>query len=202
MASFKLSIADPKTGKCFKKEVKDEEANHFLGLNIGESVKGEVMGMTGFEFTLTGGSDYCGFPMRRGIQGTRKKITILKGVGFRGKDKGIYRRKTVCGHKIHDKITQINLSVTKIGAGGLAAQCGDSAPAEGSTESKEVPKEDAKAKPATAKEEKKETPAKEEQKAPPKEEKKPAAESKEETTEAKKPVDTPKAEEKPKEEKK
>ena len=38
MASFKLTIADPKTGKCYQKEVKDAEASQFMGLNIGEIV--------------------------------------------------------------------------------------------------------------------------------------------------------------------
>ena len=33
-------------------------------------------GIDGYEFLITGGTDYCGFPMRRGILGIRKKITI------------------------------------------------------------------------------------------------------------------------------
>ena len=116
MASFKLCISDPQTGKTFQKEVKDNLAKPFVGLNIGETIKGESFEVPGFEFQLTGGSDYCGFPMRRGILGTRKKMTILGGIGFRGAGKGIKRRKTVCGHKVHEKISQINLKVTKPGA--------------------------------------------------------------------------------------
>ena len=116
MASFKLCISDPQTGKTFQKEVKDDLAKTFVGLNIGETIKGESFEVPGFEFQLTGGSDYCGFPMRRGILGTRKKMTILGGIGFRGAGKGIKRRKTVCGHKVHEKISQINLKVTKPGA--------------------------------------------------------------------------------------
>jgi small subunit ribosomal protein S6e len=76
--------------------------------------------MSGYEFLITGGSDYCGFPMRRGILGARKKITLLGGVGFAGDAKGIKRRKTVCGHKIHDRISQINLKVLKQGSKPLA----------------------------------------------------------------------------------
>lgn len=118
MASFKLNIADPKTGKCFQKEVKDQQVAQFIGLNIGEQIKGDVFDMPGYEFLITGGSDYCGFPMRKGILGVRKKITLLGGVGFRARktEKGIKRRKTVCGHKIHEKIVQINLKVTKEGS--------------------------------------------------------------------------------------
>ena len=115
MASFKLCIADPKTGKAYQKEVKDEEAAPFLGLNIGEKINGDVFSMPGYEFTVTGGADYCGFPMRHGILGLRKKIYSYGGVGFPGLKKGQKARKTVCGHKIHDKITQIDLKITKEG---------------------------------------------------------------------------------------
>ena len=120
MASFKLNIADAKTGKCYKKEVKDQQASPFMGLKISESIKGDAFDMPGYEFVLTGGSDYCGFPMRRGILGIRKKISLLGGVGFKGAEKGIKRRKTVCGHKISDQIVQVNLKVTKEGSKKLA----------------------------------------------------------------------------------
>ncbi|MBI2576165.1 30S ribosomal protein S6e [Candidatus Woesearchaeota archaeon] len=116
MASFKLCIAEPSTGKTFQKEVKDAEAQGFLGLNIGEKVQGGPIGMEGYEFSISGGSDFCGFPMRRGILGVRKKITAYGGIGFPHLKKGMRKRKTVCGHKINDKISQINLKVLKVGA--------------------------------------------------------------------------------------
>lgn len=120
MASFKLNISEPKTKKSYQREVKDKEAAVFLGMKIKETVHGESFGLSGYEFEITGGSDYCGFPMRRGILGIRKKISLLGGVGFKGGEKGMRKRKTVCGHKIHDKIVQINLKVTKDGAKPLA----------------------------------------------------------------------------------
>lgn len=116
MASFKLCISDPSSGKSYQKEAKDSLASPFIGLNIGEAIKGDSIGIAGYEFQITGGSDYCGFPMRKGILGTRKKIAIYGGVGFRGDAKGIKKRKTVCGHKIHEKTSQINLKVTKEGS--------------------------------------------------------------------------------------
>ena len=116
MANFKLCISDPSTGKTFQKEVKDNFASPFMGLNVGETIKGDSFEFNGYEFQITGGSDYCGFPMRKGILGLRKKIAIYGGIGFRGEGKGIKRRKTVCGHKIHEKISQINLKVLKQGA--------------------------------------------------------------------------------------
>ncbi len=139
MASFKLCISDA-TGKTFQKEVKDNMARTFLGLNIGETVKGDSFELNGYELQITGGSDYCGFPMRRGILGQRKKIAIYGGVGFRGDAKGIKKRKTVCGHKIHERISQINLKVTKPGAKKLAEIFGipEEAKKEEKSEKKEI----------------------------------------------------------------
>ena len=116
MAAFKLCISDPSSGKTFQREVKDSLAGPFIGLNIGETIKGDLFDMGGYELKITGGSDDSGFPMRKGILGLRKKITILGGVGFRGGAKGIKRRKTVCGHKIHERVSQINLKVIKQGS--------------------------------------------------------------------------------------
>lgn len=151
MASFKLCISDPSSGKTFQKEVKDSMASPFIGLNIGETVKGDSIELTGYEFQITGGSDYCGFPMRKGILGLRKKIAIYGGVGFKGEGKGIKRRKTVCGHKIHERISQINLKAVKQGAKKLNEIFG--APEEPKKEeANETKKEEAKAPKAEEKE--------------------------------------------------
>ena len=115
MTGFKLTIGEPSTGRTFQREVKDEQAKVFLNLNIGDKTSGDSFGFPSYEFLITGGSDYCGFPMRKGILGLRKSLTIMGGVGFKGVEKGINKRKTVCGHKIHDKIAQINLKIIKAG---------------------------------------------------------------------------------------
>ena len=143
MVSFKLCISDPSSGKTFQREIKDNMARPFIGMNIGETVKGDSFEFNGYEFQLTGGSDYCGFPMRKGILGLRKSLTIYGGIGFRGDAKGIKIRKTICGHKIHERISQINLKVTKQGAKKLA-------------EIFSVPEESKKEEKTEAKEEKKE----------------------------------------------
>ena len=171
MASFKLCISDPSTGKTFQKEVKDNNASPFMGLNIGENIKGDSFELNGYEFLITGGSDYCGFPMRKGILGLRKSLTVYGGVGFRGDAKGIKRRKTVCGHKIHERISQINLKVVKQGPKKLAEILGKS---EEKQEAKEAREE------AKPKEERKEHKAEEkkEEKAAAKEHKKEAKEHK------------------------
>jgi small subunit ribosomal protein S6e len=127
MVEFKLVIGT-KNGKTYQKEIKSPEADALLKKNIGENIKGDELGFSGYEFLITGGSDKCGFPMRKGIQQPRKMVLIGKGVGFSGnkrplgkkktlrKQKGLVRRRTVCGEMITKIIRQVNLKVVKEGA--------------------------------------------------------------------------------------
>jgi small subunit ribosomal protein S6e len=114
---FKLNISDPKTGKTHKKFVKDDECKPLLNKKVGEDISGAGLGLAGYEFTITGGSDFCGFPMRRDVDGTmRKKLLITKGIGIRNKEHGLRRRKNVAGNTIYAKTSQVNLMVKKHGS--------------------------------------------------------------------------------------
>lgn len=116
MAEFKLVISDPKTGLTVQKEAKEQAAQRFIGLKITDKVKGETIDLQGYEFEITGGSDYCGFPMRKDVQGTgRKKIMAVSGIGIKRLEKGIKQRKTVCGNIIHARTAQINLKILQEG---------------------------------------------------------------------------------------
>jgi len=169
MVSFKVVIGT-KQGKCFQREVGEPDANSFIGKKVGETISGDLIGLKGYEFEITGGSDHCGFPMRKDIAGgNRKRVLTVKDIGVKKKAKGIRRRKTVCGNTIHQKISQINLKVLKEGAEKLGAE---EAPKEGekpkaetkpAAEKKEAPKEEAK--PAEKKEAKPAEAPKEEAKA-------------------------------------
>lgn len=122
MVGFKLVIST-KDGKSVQKEVKDLEARGLVGKKIGDVIKGELLGLAGSEFQITGGSDYCGFPMRKDVPGTaRKRILAVKGIGIKKKAKGIRQRKTVCGNTIHPRISQVNLKVLKEGAVKIKAE--------------------------------------------------------------------------------
>lgn len=115
MASFKLVIGD-KSGKCKQVEVKDDNAKIFMGKKLGDKIKGEAIDMPGYEFEISGGADYCGFPMRKDVEGpVRKQLMIVKGIGIKKSDNGNRYRRTVCGNTIHDKITQISLKILKSG---------------------------------------------------------------------------------------
>ncbi|MCC7574408.1 30S ribosomal protein S6e [Candidatus Woesearchaeota archaeon] len=116
MVEFKLNIGDPVSKKTLKKDVKDAEAEAFIGKKIGESIKGDSFGLPGYEFVITGGSDYAGFPMRKDVLGgNRKKILIVKGIGIRKNEDGRKARRTVAGNTVITKTVQINLKVTKQG---------------------------------------------------------------------------------------
>ena len=120
MVSFKL-VFGLKNGRCVQKEIQDATAKTLFGKQIGDSIIGDTIGFAGYEFKITGGSDYCGFPMRKDVTGFgRKKILAVHGVGIHKKAQGIRQKKTVCGNGIHPKIAQINMKVLKEGAQPLA----------------------------------------------------------------------------------
>lgn len=121
MAEYKVVIST-KDGKSYQKELKSPEADALSKKKIGDKISGDSMGLPGYEFEITGGSDKCGFPMRKGVQAARKIVFIGKGVGFCGKNrnkktqKGLKKRRTVCGEKITSIIRQVNLKVLQEGA--------------------------------------------------------------------------------------
>jgi len=112
---FKIVLSDPKARKAYQKDV-DENASGLMGKKIGESVKGDGFGLTGYEVEVTGGSDKEGFPMRKDVEGIgRKKALLSGGSGFHPLLKGQRKRKSVRGNTISEQIIQINMKVTKHG---------------------------------------------------------------------------------------
>lgn len=135
MVQFKVVIGT-KEGKCVQKELNEDQSQSLLDKKIGDSISGDLIGLQGYDLLITGGSDYCGIPMRKDVPGiARKKILTVVGTtgvkGFYGVKKGgkvitkkikkgIRIRKTVCGNTIHQKTAQVNLKVTKEGSTPLA----------------------------------------------------------------------------------
>jgi small subunit ribosomal protein S6e len=107
LANFKLTISD-KQGKSITKELKEKDANPFVGLNIGNEVDAATVGLGG-KIRITGGSDKSGVPMRADIHsGSRKYVLLSKGVGLNDAEKGKRIRKLVRGNTISEEIYQIN----------------------------------------------------------------------------------------------
>lgn len=202
--TFKVVVSDPKTKKSYQKEISQKESG-LIGKKIRDEVKGDFLGLSGYDLEITGGSDKQGFPMNQSIQGsTRKKIILTGGPGFNPKRKGERRRKSVRGNVIASDIAQVNTKILTYGKKSVEELLGlkkEEKPAEApKEEKKEAPKEEKKE--APKEEPKKEEPVKEEKKEEPKKteaksEEKPAEVKeapKEEAAEAKK--ETPKEEEK------
>jgi len=125
---LKIVISEPKTGKSYQKIVKDADAKRFAGLKIGDVVRGEIMNLPGYQFEITGGSDFAGFPMRKDLPGTlRKKILAVSGIGVKKKRRGMKQRKTVAGNTVHEKTSQVNLKVVKEGKAPLEEKKADGA---------------------------------------------------------------------------
>jgi small subunit ribosomal protein S6e len=109
LLEFKVIISEG--GKTYQKEIKDEEASRLVGLRIGEVFNGQLIGESG-QLQITGGTDKDGFPMRRGIPGSRRlKILVRGGPGFIPKASGERKKKRVRGDTISEDIVQINTKV-------------------------------------------------------------------------------------------
>ncbi len=190
MDVFKLVVSDPKTKKTYQKEVSQKESG-LLNRKIRDKVKGDFLGLSGYELEITGGSDKQGFPMRPDMQGVaRKRVLLTGGPGFHPKQKGERRRKSVRGNVISQEIVQVNAKIVKHGTKKLEQIFG---------KKEEKPKEEKKEAPKEEKKPEAKAEAKPEEKKP---EEIPEEEKPEEKKPEEKPAEPEKKEESAKEEKK
>jgi len=84
MADFTVVVADPEDGSTYQQDVDGQDANRFVGRDIGEEVDGGAVGLDGYTLEITGGSDETGRPMRENVPGSNIKEMLLDGgVGLR-----------------------------------------------------------------------------------------------------------------------
>jgi len=132
LTNFKLTVSDIK-GKSVTKELKDNDGNPLLGLQIGNETDAVIVGLKG-KLKVTGGSDKSGVPMRSDIHGAaRKRVLLSKGVGLQDTETGQRVRKLMRGNIISEEIYQVNCKYD----GKLPVE----APAEKTTENSEDKKE-------------------------------------------------------------
>ncbi|MEK6904677.1 MAG: S6e family ribosomal protein [Nanoarchaeota archaeon] len=145
MAEIKCVINDVKAGKSYARAVED----HVLtGRKIGDKVPGSIVGLTGYELEISGGSDSAGFPMMKSLDtGLRKRIILKKGFALKDVKKNVRIRRSVRGNQINQFSAQINLKIDKYGSKGVEELLGihpkeKEAPAEAKAEEpkKEAPK--------------------------------------------------------------
>lgn len=114
MVEFNVVVNDPKDGKAYKIPVSGHHANSLIGKKIGDEVDGIFVSLPGYKLQITGGSDKDGFAMRKDIPGgVRRRLLLSKSIGFKPKEKGLRKKKTVRGNTVTQDVTQINMKVTK-----------------------------------------------------------------------------------------
>jgi small subunit ribosomal protein S6e len=140
MVEFKVVVNDVESGKSYNIAVSGHHANSLIGKKINDEVDGIFVSLPGYKLKITGGTDKDGFPMRHDIPGSaRRRLLLSKGLGYKPKERGKRKKKSVRGNTINQEIVQVNMKVTKPGAKPID----DIIKAEGKIETKEasLPKE-------------------------------------------------------------
>ena len=114
---YKVNISGNEgVGKGLTKVVQLQKIDGLIGKRIGEEIDGGLIGLPGYSFKITGGSDTSGIPMRFDVHGpVKRKILLSKGPCYTPKKKGMKKRKVVRGNEITDDMKQINMLVLKYG---------------------------------------------------------------------------------------
>ena len=108
MAEFKIVVSD-ETGHTEQFEVDGQDANRFLGRDLGDEVDGGAVGHDGVTLELTGGSDEAGRPMRDDVAGSELKELLLEGgVAYHPSSDGERKRVTVRGRRVSEATAQVN----------------------------------------------------------------------------------------------
>ncbi|MCE4600649.1 MAG: 30S ribosomal protein S6e [Desulfurococcales archaeon] len=89
--------------KAWQIAIPQKQVEKLAGLEIGDIFEGTIVGLPGVRLKIRGGSDATGFPMHPGVPGSAKRKILLSGPpGFKPREKGERRRKTVRGRMIPD----------------------------------------------------------------------------------------------------
>jgi small subunit ribosomal protein S6e len=127
MADFTVAVADPDSGETHQIDVDGQDANRFIGREIGDEVDGSAVGLDGFTVEITGGSDTAGRPLRGDVRGPSLKSIMLEGgVGYEPSRDGERKRVTVRGREISDDVRQINATIVEAGSGDVTELLGES----------------------------------------------------------------------------
>ena len=114
MVEFKVVVNNTKNGKSHNILVSGHHANSLIGKKINDEVDGIFVSLPGYKLQITGGTNKDGFPMRGDLPGTtRRKLLLSTGLGFKPKDKGKRKKKSLRGNTINPDIVQINMKVIK-----------------------------------------------------------------------------------------
>ena len=116
MVEFKV-VANDKNGKSYQVQVTGHHANSLIGKKIGDEVDGIFISLPGYKLKITGGTDKDGFPLRSDLPGmVRRRLLVSASTGFKPKERGIRKKKSIRGNTIGQDVVQINMKVVKKGS--------------------------------------------------------------------------------------
>ena len=126
MATFQVVVGDPESGEAHEFEIDGQDANRFMGREIGEEVDGGAVGLDGYTVEITGGSDAAGRPLRSDVAGPNLQSVLVseRSTGYRPDRDGERRRVTVRGREIGDEVVQINAAIAERGDRSVEALLG------------------------------------------------------------------------------
>ncbi|WP_246986094.1 30S ribosomal protein S6e [Halorientalis marina] len=126
MADFTVVVADPEDGATYQLDATEQDANRFIGRELGEEVDGSAVGLDGYSLELTGGSDTAGRPMRGDVRGADlTEILTAGGTGYNPDREGERRRVTVRGREVSEETRQINAKIVERGSTDVADLVGE-----------------------------------------------------------------------------
>ena len=114
MVEFKVVVNDTKKGKSHNVSVSGHHANSLIGKKIGDEVDGIFVSLPGYKLIITGGTDKDGFAMRYDLPGMgRRRLLVSEGKGFKAREEGMRKKKSIRGNTINQDVVQINMKVVK-----------------------------------------------------------------------------------------
>lgn len=107
-------LAEIMRAPSFQIALSREKSSKLLGLKIGDTFDGSLVGLPGYSLRIAGGSDKAGAPMIPTIQGAVKKYVLLSSPpGFHPKESGLRRRKFVRGNTVSEDTVQLNTVIIR-----------------------------------------------------------------------------------------
>ncbi|KCZ81260.1 hypothetical protein H312_01338 [Anncaliia algerae PRA339] len=120
---MKLNIAYPTKGTQKMYTIDNLTAMKLYGMRLRQQFNGDLIGngFEGYIFKITGGDDESGRPMKTGILSDKKVRLLLGGntSGYRQREKGVRKRKTVRGSIIANDIAVLSLIILQEGTNPL-----------------------------------------------------------------------------------
>merc|ERR1712086_715800 len=131
--AMKMGIANPMTGMQKVIEIEDDKKLlPFFDKRMGTEIGGDTLGdeFKGYVFTITGGNDKQGFPMKQGVlTNGRVKLLFKKGMScFRERRAGSRKRKSVRGCIVGADLATLQLVIAKKGAEDVPGLTDDNRP--------------------------------------------------------------------------